>query len=158
MGSPEIKKEIILFIEDDLLPTKWYVMTLRRTGHDVRHLRSPDEAMQYVENNGPASIIVLDIMMPPGERYRHEDTQDGLLTGVYLYNDLRKYYKDVHFILLTNVSNPTTLAKFEVGPLLSIFTKLDNPAIEFAERVQKIVANSHARQASGLAGDQEIGR
>ena len=86
-------KGTVLMIDDDEWPTKFYETALERRNFKVERCTDPDAGYEFAkENNENLKAIVLDMMMPPGERYRDHDTDDGLKTGLLLYRDLKSLY------------------------------------------------------------------
>src|SRR5271166_4037218 len=81
----------ILFIDDDKAPIRYYLEELKDGGFDVTHCRNPDEALETLEKEGCIfRLIILDSAMPPGRRYADSNTEEGLTTGNFLFEDIRK--------------------------------------------------------------------
>ncbi len=132
----------VLLIDDDTLPMKYYVDYLKRRELTVKHLKSPDDALDYARRNADKiDLILLDIMLPPGT-YGDEQTQQGLKTGVFLLVDLRKVCPNTPVVVLTNVRNPATLSAFGEGPLLKIAKKREYPPKELASLVEKMISKT----------------
>ena len=56
-------------------------------------------------------LIVLDIMMPHFGRYKVEQTEEGLKTGVFVFGDIRKFHPKVPVIVhptMQRASSPET--------------------------------------------------
>jgi CheY-like chemotaxis protein len=66
-----------------------------------------DEAYQYLEINGDnIDIVILDIMMPGGERFYSKDLDPmGLKSGFYFYQEVRKKYPNLDIRFFTNVTD-----------------------------------------------------
>ncbi len=129
-------EKLVLLIDDNRLPMDYYVKALRQEGFKVQHCLGTDAALNFVETEGSEiAVIVLDIMLPPGKTYKDEDTNEGLRTGVFLLEDIRKYCPKKPVVVLTNVTNPSTLNEFENLPLVRIVQKKDCPPFELAELV-----------------------
>jgi len=130
----------VLLVDDEKQPLKYYVWALEREGFKVMQCYDPDTAFDFVDKQTPDIVaVILDIMMLPGERYRDKDTQEGLTTGTFLYDDLRSRYPDVPVIVITNVSNRETLQYFKGDPKLQVVQKLDVPPFELAQLVSRMV-------------------
>jgi len=131
---------LLLMIEDEKMPMRLYLRALEKVDYEVKQCAGPDSALDFAKRNADdISAILLDIMMAPGEAYKHEDTQEGLKTGIFLYRDLKELMPHVPIILLTNVTNQETLAEFPEGPLLAVAQKLDYPPLALERLVaQKI--------------------
>jgi len=92
----------ILFIDDDARLTGLFVEAAEEAGFKTHHLRGPDQALEYLEQpDTVADVIVWDMMISPGERFRGVDTEAGLSTGRHLYPAMRKLRPHAHYILLT---------------------------------------------------------
>ena len=131
----------VLLIDEDEYPLIFYKQQLVEEGFNVIQCFSVDCALQAVANTNP-DIIILDCMMPAGDQYRDEDTQEGLRTGVLLYRDLRKICPDTPIIVLTNVAEQETLEQFQGDPLVRIKAKLDCPPAELAEEIRVMLDDS----------------
>ena len=130
---------IILLIDDDKLVMQFYVRALELDKFTVRHCLGPDEAFAFIEKEKPQLVAaVVDIMMLPQKRYCDADTDNGLKTGLFVYQDLRAEYPDTPIIILTNVSNQVTLDNFEEGPLLKVVQKLELPPFGLARLIHQM--------------------
>lgn len=96
----------ILFIEDEPRQTESFREELELSGYQVRLERTVDGALAFLkENSGGMDLIVLDIMMSPGEALKGEDTKLGLQSGVHLYERIRQLNPDVRIAVFTNVTD-----------------------------------------------------
>ena len=139
---PEVKR-LILLAEDDELPMEYYIRALERRGFTVKQCFNPDEAIESAKAHGAdAAAIILDIMMPHGERYGCEETHEGLRTGVLLYADLRKLLPSIPVMVLTNVKNQETFAEFPQEPLLEVVQKMDYPPAAFAALLCEVISRA----------------
>ncbi len=137
-----MEKKRILIVDDDKLPIQYYIRSLEKSNFEVKHFIRPDDAFAYIDNEQPhIDGILLDIMLPPGEKYKDEDTNQGLKTGSFVLRDLRGYsdYSNVPVIILTNVRNPTTLREFEESDLLKIAFKPQYPPTKLAGLLKKML-------------------
>jgi len=134
---------LVLLIDDDKLPMQFYVKAMEQKGFEVKQCYEPDSAIAFMEKKASGiDAIILDIMLPPGKRYgKKKDTHEGLITGVFLLEELREedHYPDTPVIVLTNVKNPDTLNEFRNKPLVKVAQKMDYPPFELAELVEKLV-------------------
>jgi DNA-binding NarL/FixJ family response regulator len=100
----------VLLIDDDRLAVPFYKEALESAGIRVEQCLHADSAIRCAQTEKDRiSVIILDIMIPPGERYRNIDTADGLKTGVFLYTDLRQMCPGTPIVVLTNVTDSETL-------------------------------------------------
>lgn len=126
----------LLLVDDDRLPMDYYVRALERRGFNVVRCLEADSLDKILGNMGADFVgVILDIMMLPGNAYKDKDTQEGLSTGYFIYQDIRRRYPDIPIFVLTNVSNIETLQKFQGVSKLKVLQKLDFPPFEFADHV-----------------------
>lgn len=57
--------------------------------------------------SSPADIYVVDVMIPAGDRYKNEETHDGLITGLYLAREIRQRFPLVPIILWSGTNLDT---------------------------------------------------
>jgi DNA-binding response OmpR family regulator len=135
----------ILLVDDDRLPMQFYVRALEQEDFRVRHCLHPNEALEYAKQNaGQIDIVILDIMLPPG-KYGHQETNQGLRTGVFLLADLRILLPGVPVVVLTNVRNRTTLDEFTKQESVVVIQKTECPAFELARLVTDVLAKRDTR-------------
>ena len=94
-----MKKATILLIDDELQSKKdgpngsymwYYTKALREAGFEVVEVVTPDSALQKLSSkNSKFSLVVVDIMMTPGEAYKNENTLNGLRTGIFLAKNIQ---------------------------------------------------------------------
>lgn len=103
---------LLLLIDDEVVANRAYVEVLHAAGYEVEQRQDPDEAWSYLESHGSAiALVILDIMMKAGERYKGKPTRSGIDTGLFCLNELRGSYPNLPIIVLTNVANKDTLAR-----------------------------------------------
>jgi CheY-like chemotaxis protein len=129
----------VLIVDEEPAAMGYYIDALTECGFDVGVCENPSEAADMCRSLMP-DLIILDIMMPPGDKYRGENHHDGLRTGFFVLRDLRSCCKDVPVIVLTNVTDRESLALFEGGPQLHIIGKPDCPPFELVTVVHGIIA------------------
>jgi CheY-like chemotaxis protein len=122
-------------------------------GFKVKQCFDPDHALEFTEqNSAKISAIILDIMMPPGKKYDGVNTRQGLITGLLLFDELRKRYPHMPIIVLTNVRNPVTLKKLGDKPLVEVAQKMEYPPLEFAELVEETIRKYKAKNYAAKQG------
>jgi CheY-like chemotaxis protein len=144
--------DTILFIEDERLPMIYYIKELERSGFNVKEFHSPEDAVAFAQTKPQLALIILDIMMPPGEKYKEEDTKDGLRTGVFLFRDLSILYQDLPIIILTNVGNSETLGYFRDRLNCKVVQKLECPPFALVQLVKEMIAT--AKKTSDKLGER----
>jgi predicted nucleotide-binding protein len=100
----------ILYIDDEIYGTSFYIEILQENGYDVVYISNPEEALK-ISKEYEFDIIVTDIMMPPG-RFPQSETRGGYRTGVYLINELRKYLDKTTLIGITSNINDELIEWF----------------------------------------------
>ena len=102
---------MILFIDDEARHMRSHLDELELSDFDVEFKQSVDEALDFFEDNfAQIELIILDIMMPPGNRFKNIDS--GLRTGVHIYDKIRPAAPDLPIIILTNVSEEELAKRF----------------------------------------------
>lgn len=131
----------ILLVDDDKFLMSYYVRRLELMQMEVCQKLNPDQALDWIEHEHPTlAAIILDIMMPYGERYDEQQTLQGLRTGVVLYRDIRRYYPTTPVVALTNVINSEVLDELENDPRVTVLQKLDYTPNELGEVIQQLIA------------------
>ena len=132
----------LLFVDDQPKSVNEYVVALRQAGFQVRLIGDADAAFDFAyskpgtpEDNEalPVTLIVLDIMMPPGKRYANVDTEEGMLTGAYLYDDIATCFPEAGLIVLTNSTHREVLVKFPDKIRMRFMSKVENTQYDVAE-------------------------
>jgi CheY-like chemotaxis protein len=84
----------IIYIDDeadsDAMRSKFEVM--QDFGLEVSAVTTVEHALQEIRRGGPASAVVLDRIMPPGETYTLDETNGGTSTGIRLLEDIRREF------------------------------------------------------------------
>lgn len=96
----------ILYIDDecgsDRFQTK--VESLQASGFDVVSVASVENVMDVLEKQHRSlDAIVLDILMPPEEKYNLEETNGGTTTGLRLLRDIKGHeaYKRIPVVVVS---------------------------------------------------------
>jgi CheY-like chemotaxis protein len=79
-------------------------------GFELDVYDSSDEFGNFLDaatGSSPADIYVVDVMIPPGDRYKNEETHDGLITGLYLAREIRQRFPLVPIILWSGTNLDT---------------------------------------------------
>ena len=119
---------MILFIDDERREMDSFVMELQfEFGQDrVIFSSNVDEAFILIEKHkDEIDLVLLDNMMPCGNRYKNEETQEGSRTGLFLYKDIRLQCPDIPIILFSNVPKVNILSDSSSSLEKEIMTMLE---------------------------------
>lgn len=139
-------KKTILFVDDNHTLTGYYVRALEKKGFSVNHVKTIDNAWKIIQQTDfKVSMLILDIMMQPGDRYAKKDTHEGLRTGALLFDDLKMIHPEVPVVVLTNLSTEQIPANLQNVPNLPVLQKLNTTPIEFADLLQKALKDEASK-------------
>ena len=99
----ESSKPYAVMIDDDRYWTLSYRQALKEHGVKVVYTDNVKDGL-YAASDPEARVLVLDIMMPPGENYDPAEVEEGLSTGILVLRDLGASVKAgrLFVIVLTN--------------------------------------------------------
>ena len=135
---------LVLMIEDEEAPNIYYIRALERAGYTVELRPDPASALDFArQHRDEISIILLDVMMPPGSAYSREETEDGMRTGLLVYRDLQhsNCCDKVPVIILTSVRHDDALP-LEDRPGLTVVQKIHCTPRQLVERVNTMLGSS----------------
>lgn len=117
-----------------------YVSALETKGFKVLVRTSVDDALDIARSpHQPVHILVLDVMMPPGQAFQHENTFEGMTTGFFLAEAMKNIFPTQPIVLLTNLTSPELLSRFCPEPRVRLVHKFDYPPFDFAQLVCDIL-------------------
>jgi CheY-like chemotaxis protein len=128
----------VLFIDDDRRFIRLYAEAAKEFGLRVECRHGVDDALQYLQEGNPADVIVWDMMMAPGLAFGHSDAQGGIVTGRFLFREMRKLRPATKFILLTNLTADADSEDEYIHQHSSICFKMETSPEEFAAMVCRI--------------------
>jgi CheY-like chemotaxis protein len=146
-GDPyEFPPRAVLLIDDQKLPMEYYQRALLAKGFTPVLCDGPDCALQKVRSatNKPVAVV-LDVMMPPGKSTGSR-TDDGLTTGVLLYQDLKPYCEAIPILVLTNMTEPSILSLFRNDSCV-VLSKLDYTPLRLANKLSELLDHPRPAQA-----------
>lgn len=141
---------MILFIDDEKNRVDSYAMDLELSaGHEVYLESNIDLALDFFyENTEQIELIILDIMMSPGKKVCNKSTEDGLRTGMVIFNKIKNDFPDFPIIIFTNVRNDSDdniadkISKFKPSLFLQ---KKDHETYEFVDKVNAFLQNNRQK-------------
>jgi DNA-binding response OmpR family regulator len=130
----------ILFIDDEKRRMDSFAMELQLSGNEVIFCDQVDTAWSYFENHSDEiKLIVLDIMMPHGDLFEEDSTDDGLRTGSLLYERIRENKPDMPVVIFTNVSDEEVADGFRLETNCLYLQKKDYYPNEFVREIEKLM-------------------
>lgn len=103
---------MILMIDDEERWIEEYISELKADGFSVNLITNVDEIDNYIKNNETGSgieLIILDIMMAPGEKYSDKQSKLGVVTGALVLKDLKTKWSNIPILILTNKTIDTEM-------------------------------------------------
>lgn len=132
---------ILLFVDDQLRDMNRYVEALKGAFPTVLSFSNVNDAAEIrIEPGCTVAAVVLDVMMPTGTRYSEEETEGGLLTGIRLYEELRKRFPEAKFVILSNRSLPAVRAQVP-DPGVELHAKLALLPRQLVELVTRLLSS-----------------
>lgn len=130
---------MILFIDDETRRMDSYVQELILSKFDVTFKQDVDEALAFFEEYyKQINLIILDIMMPPGETFKDVDV--GLRTGVYFYEKIRPVAPNLPVIIFTNVPVEKLGNRFLSEKNCWVLRKKDCLPFEMVQQIKQILS------------------
>jgi CheY-like chemotaxis protein len=147
---PPIK---ILLLDDEINPGAeapdmdymWhYAKALEEAGHLVTAVNRADDALRKLKSKKKRfSLVVLDIMMPPGRALVREPHLKGMRTGIRLGLKLSKEYPKLSIVILTNSRDPEIQRCLgSIKNVRAILWKDQLTPFEFVESVTPFLSGS----------------
>ncbi len=131
---------MILMIDDEPEYTLSYKEELELSGYQVAFRRDVDAALEFLrEHREQIELVILDIMMAPGRALAGVDTQNGLRTGVHLFDMIKEQVPEVPIIVLTNVSDRKVAAYFRSRENCRFLRKEDYLPFELVDEISRIL-------------------
>jgi DNA-binding response OmpR family regulator len=131
---------MILLIDDEKRTMGSYLQELHMSGFEVKLESSVDLGLRMVEENpNEIDLLILDVMMPPGQAFAHAPTEKGLRTGVHFYDRVRKTNGRLPIMIFTNVIDDSLRRKFEQDKYCRYFQKEELLPYELAETIREIL-------------------
>ena len=130
----------ILFVDDEKRWITSYIDELKASGFKVHYEATIDSAIKFFDaHHERISLLILDIMMPPGEAFTLEETENGLRSGVLFYDVIRKKKPALPVILLTNISDDEVKKRFDQEENCLFLRKPECFPYELVEKVKNIL-------------------
>lgn len=130
--------------EEELLGyMAYYVQALRDKGFDVVTATGADQALAKLHAQGDFDLVILDLMMPPGQTFTSEETALGMRTGMRLAEQIHLDYPTAAIVILSNnvpcggTGSPRSDCQklVDSGVVKRVFFKPDTTPFDFVEHV-----------------------
>jgi len=137
---------MILIIEDSGIERKEIREALEKSGRQVLEAINAEEALEVVRSKGEnIKLILLDVMMAPGNLFTLKETQGGLRTGEFLVFKLRRYFMKKPIVAITARKDIGEL-KDMIGEVVDVFIR--KPVLE--KEVVRVVDALLGKSQSGV--------
>src|SRR3989304_2288098 len=151
---------MILFVDDETRRMESYKEEMELSCYEVKFLQDVDSAWRFFENNfEKIDLLILDLIMPPGQIFKDENTEDGLRTGIFLFKKIREKatalptvlfsggqppggVQELPVIIFTNVSDAAVREIFRRKEKCWFIHKEDVLPFELAEKIKEILESS----------------
>lgn len=101
----------ILWVEDDLYSLEGALEYLRHKGHRVLTARDGTEALAMLRrHHRDLGLVILDVMLPPGDALADMDTFDGRRTGLVVARTIHERYPNLPLLGASAVIDPEIVA------------------------------------------------
>lgn len=105
---------MILFVDDERQNNLEYMEELKFAGKKVEFRKDVAVAFNFlIEHLQEIELLILDIMMPPGDLINENDANGGMRTGVRFYEVVRQMAPELPILILTNVSAHEVQERFD---------------------------------------------
>jgi len=111
----------LLFIDDEIHTwyMQYYIEAFEENGFVITKCQTTDEARIHLEGEKKFDVICIDVVMPPGDWFKKEETHGGLLTGKFLAREAEKLQPQAVRFFLTNIGNPERIHLLkQIAPLI----------------------------------------
>ena len=122
----------------------YYLQALHKGDVDFEVARSVDKAMQILtERPAEFDMVSIDEIMPVGEAFGLEETENSLRTGTSLLNWINENKLNLHIVILSNVpkkklDKELNKCSFEHIKSLTVFNKPTTDPFEFIDAIHNI--------------------
>jgi CheY-like chemotaxis protein len=137
-------KQQVIFVDDESFWSTPYVQELEKL-YDVLYHKNAEEGLTSVSGHPQAKLLVLDIMMPAPTEAPGGRTENGLATGIWFLEEIRKTIieRPLPVIVLTNRG----LKAVEAGladaavpkGLLTVRAKIETPKFYLPHLVRETI-------------------
>lgn len=128
-----MKKKTVLLIDDEVNTyMNYYIYALQEKDLEVISCPSVDEARVLLKEK-QFDVIIIDVILPPGEWFKDTLTNEGLLTGKFLAEQAFLLQPQAKIVFLTNMPDLSLVE--DMRRTAPFFQKIDNTPDSFAEQI-----------------------
>lgn len=135
-------KQLIVYVDDEPRLIDTYIRELQ-FDYEVKHFDAVDKVLEFlVKTTKDIQLLILDVMMSPGNELSLGNTQNGLRTGLVLYEKIRKDNAQLPIIIFTNVTKDEQneiVKKIEQDEKAKFLQKGDYLPFELSEEIQSFL-------------------
>jgi CheY-like chemotaxis protein len=96
---------MIFFVDDERRRMRSYVEALESENFEVEFEYNVSKAVTFYEQNArEIELFILDVMLPSGDAFNNQQTDDGLRTGICLHDRIRDENPHIPIIIFTNIN------------------------------------------------------
>jgi DNA-binding NtrC family response regulator len=127
-------------IDDEERWVKGYREALELEGYKVELISRVDDLDNCLVagNKEKYQLIILDIMMASGKKYKDEDVDEGMKTGNFVLLDIQSVWPDIPVIILTN-KRDQSIAKLVSKNCIGTYMKDATDSIKLVAVVNEIL-------------------
>ncbi len=107
-------RHTVLWVDDDVYFIHQLAGYVRDTGVDIRVAESADKALELMDQLGEkVSMVIVDMMMPPGESFSDLETKGGYTTGLALTRRILQSRPAMPILAFSVASDSETMTWFD---------------------------------------------
>ncbi len=144
-----MRRRRILLIDDELYPGQtdpaggymwYYVQALRDLEFEVKEATGPAEGRRALsEPDARFDLIIIDMMMPPGNTLSEEATLNGMRSGLVLAKDICEHYATIPILILTNRAVVDTSELGRIPTVKAVLPKLEYTPFKLGQKVLQVL-------------------
>ena len=137
----------IILIDDETRGMESYFQELKlefQNKYEVIFVNDVDSAYESLQkDHDKIKLVILDIMMPPGELLKDVDTDDGLRTGARFHQKIRNILPQLPIILFTNCSSEELKDKINQYEQSKFLNKADYLPFELVDEINNFLGDEY---------------
>lgn len=141
------EKKTILWVEDDPLHIEDHIQALRDAGYEVLTAGSITDAKAILNSLEP-TVMITDIMFPPGDVSESKGTREGYISGIVLARWVRDSFPEIRIIGMSVVDDSRIIRWFKKhgSGYIDKRLRINSDPIPFVDYINTVVEGGHARR------------